>query len=95
MIEKRDARRIQDEIRNVLVDIWDPIGIKPLGGPRDEYDSYIGDMYGMLARGATDEEIATELLKIERQQMGLTSTTTDPSPVIVALRAIKLDSGTK
>ena len=95
MIEKRDARRIQDEIRNVLVDTCDPIEIKPLGGPRDEYDSYVAKMYGLLARGATDEEIATELLKIEHQRIGLTSTASDRSPVIVVLRAIRLNPGSK
>ena len=91
MIDTRDARRIEDEIRGVLVGIWDPIGIKALGGPRDEYDSYIGKMYGLLARGATDEEIEMELLKIEHERMGLSSTTSDRSPVVIALRAIRLN----
>jgi hypothetical protein len=90
MIEKSEYRRIQAEIRSVLMDVWDPIGVKNVGAARDEYDRYIGRIYGLLRR-SSDEEIAAELLRIEREEMGMS----DPAgstinQTIAALRAIKL-----
>jgi hypothetical protein len=90
MIEKSEYRGLEDSIRNVFMDVWDPIGVKSLGGPRDEYDSYIGRIYGLLTR-SSDKEVAAELLRIEREEMGLS-----PRPgstinaTVEALRAIKL-----
>ena len=28
------------EIQRTLFEIWDPLGIRDIGGPKDEYDSY-------------------------------------------------------
>jgi hypothetical protein len=90
MIEKSEYRRIQVEIRSVLMDVWDPVGVKDVGAPRDEYDRYIGRIYGLLTR-SSDEELAAELLQIEREEMRVS----DPAgstinQTIAALRAIKL-----
>ena len=90
MIEKSEYRRIQVEIRSVLMDVWDPIGVKGVGALRDEYDRYIGRIYGLLTR-SSDEELAAELLQIEREEMRVS----DPAgstinQTIAALRAIKL-----
>ena len=95
MIEKAESRRIQADIRNVFMDVWDPIGVKDLGFPRDEYDSYIGKIYGLLAKGATDEEITTELLRIERELMGLSPAVLDRSKTVAALRALKISKSSK
>lgn len=93
MINKAEARRIQTEIRDVLIDIWDPIGVKDFA-PRDEYDSYIGKIYGLLRGGATDQQIAAELLGIEIELgLGLPqpgSTDTNIQQTVAALRRLKL-----
>jgi len=39
--------------------------------PRDEYDSYIGEIYRYLARGESVEFIAKHLCFIEEKAMGL------------------------
>jgi hypothetical protein len=66
------AKRITDEIRQVLIEQWDPIGVMDdPEWPRDEYDSYIGELYRYLARGESAEFIARHLCHLEESMMGL------------------------
>jgi hypothetical protein len=66
------AESVAAAIRQVLIRNWDPIGV--MGDPewpRDEYDSYIGELHGFLARGESAEYIARHLCFIEEKLMGL------------------------
>jgi len=47
-MSKNDIQRIQDEIRQVLVSVWDPIGIKDEPRAQGEYDSYVGGVFNLL-----------------------------------------------
>ena len=71
MIEKYESRRIRVAIRHVLLDVWDPIGIKDEPNAQDEYDGYLGGVYELLVRGASDEDIEEHLWKIVTERMGL------------------------
>jgi hypothetical protein len=51
--KKERAREIMNQIHDVLWNVWDPIGTNNYG-PDDEYDSYIGGIYRILA-GSPDE----------------------------------------
>ena len=53
--EKR-AAEIQDSIRQILYQHWDPIGVSGLA-PDDEYDSYITPVYRILAGSRSEEEL--------------------------------------
>lgn len=64
------SRAIQAEIRRVLLQAWDPIGIRDNSGQADEYDTYVGGVYRLVASGASAEEIAAHLVRVEREQMG-------------------------
>jgi len=70
MLDKDRALRIQTEIRSVLMADWDPINVKDEPMAADEYDSYIGGVYGLLMRNASDEEISDHLREIEIKSMG-------------------------
>jgi len=48
MIEKYESRRIRVAIRHVLMDVWDPIGVKDEPNAQDEYDGYLGGVYELL-----------------------------------------------
>jgi hypothetical protein len=61
--EKR-AAEIQDAIRQVLYREWDPIGVYG-AGPDDEYDSYIGGVYRILATSRSEEALIEFLSRIE------------------------------
>ena len=63
---------IQDQIRTVLNSDWDPIGVAD--AVDDEYDAYTGHIYSLLAKPASDDDIAEYLLRVEVEQMGLTGT---------------------
>ena len=69
--EQGRARTIQDSIREVLLRIWDPIGINGTPEAKDEYDSYIGGVYQLLASHCSSDQIVDYLGTIESQMMGL------------------------
>ena len=93
-----DAAKIMDAIREVLVRDWDPIGVMDdPEWPRDEYDSYIGEIYKYLARDEPADFIARHLCFIEETRMGLGRLKESVRlPVALKLKAIDVslcDSG--
>ena len=65
------AQKIMENIRKVLLQEWDPIGVKDIPEAQDEYDSYAGGVYRLLASHSSAEQIARHLAQIEDEQMGL------------------------
>jgi hypothetical protein len=58
MVDRSEARRIQDEVRRVLMEHWDPIGISDQEACWDEYDSYIGGAVKLLFENGSGEMLA-------------------------------------
>jgi hypothetical protein len=59
------------ELRELLLERWDPIGISQLAdAPLDEYEHYAGGLVRRLRAGAGEEEIAA-VLEGFRADMGL------------------------
>ena len=48
---------------------WDPIGVA--GAVTGEYESYVPQVYRLVASGAGAEEIVAFLLQLERERIGL------------------------
>lgn len=69
--KQQRAKKITSDIRQVLVDDWDPIGIKGFG-PDDEYDSYIAGIYRLLLKNPNEDEIVDHLCSIEIEEIGST-----------------------
>jgi hypothetical protein len=92
MLEKYESRRIRVDIRHVLLDVWDPIGVRDEPHAQDEYDSYIGDIYEMLTKGAGDEKITDYLWWVVKERMGLGGAQTRDAmtETVDALRRIPL-----
>ena len=65
------AAEIQDSIRQILFRDWDPIGVSEVPEAQDEYDSYVGGVYRLLASGASEDEIIGHLYRIESDTMGM------------------------
>ena len=65
------AKEIQETIRQVLLHQWDPIGVSDIPEAQDEYDSYVGGIYRLLASGASEHQIIERLYNIETVSMGL------------------------
>lgn len=53
---KKRAREIQTAISQILYRDWDPFELSGIA-PRDEYDSYIGDVYRILANSRSEEAL--------------------------------------
>jgi hypothetical protein len=68
MPKRRDWKEEVDAIRQVLRYEWNPISF-PV--PLDEYDAYIGTIHRMMKAGASVEELAAQLEKVETGSIGL------------------------
>lgn len=51
--------------------VWDPIGVAGIPQARDEYDSYLPQVFSMLIERKSEGEIAAYLTGIEDERMGL------------------------
>jgi hypothetical protein len=60
---------IQERVRDVLNQQWDPIGVADV--VEDEYDGYIGEIYALLKSGSSEAELAEHLRSIEADEMEL------------------------
>jgi hypothetical protein len=58
------------ELRRVVLEEWDPIGVSDAPEAVDEYDSYLGPIADRLRSGASLEQIA-DYLRRAREGMGL------------------------
>jgi len=65
------ARILHQQIRDVLLQEWDPIGVGTMPGAQDEYDSYVPAVYSMLIARKPVAEIFEYLLWLETEHMGL------------------------
>lgn len=57
----------------ILHYIWDPIGVAGVAQARDEYHSYLPQVFKLVLANKSKEEIASHLTRIESEQMGLSS----------------------
>lgn len=69
--KSKRAKEIQNNIREVLMKYWDPIGVKDIPEAQDEYDSYVGGIYRKLVSGVSDEDLIDHLNTVESESMGL------------------------
>ena len=90
MIDKYESRRIRAEVRRVLLDVWDPIGVKDEPNAQDEYDCCLGSLFHLLTTGATDDQIAEYLWRQGTEHMGLPLQKEAMYPTVAALRQIAL-----
>jgi hypothetical protein len=67
----RKAVETQEKIRQILLHEWDPIGVSDVPEAHDEYDSYVGGIYRLLASGASEYQVIERLYQLETVSMGL------------------------
>jgi hypothetical protein len=78
-------------IDEILWRDWDPIGVSKLDdAPRDEYHSYLPQVFQLALRGATSQEIAEYLCKVASDRIGLPSNVEAELPVAEKIRSLKL-----
>ncbi len=63
-------KQLYTKVDVILWNEWDPIGVNDIA-PRDEYQSYVPEIYKMLVDNKTEKEIAERLNDIAINTMGL------------------------
>ncbi|MDQ6611917.1 MAG: hypothetical protein M3Y64_05755 [Gemmatimonadota bacterium] len=87
-----DSRReaIEATIGGVLLNEWDPLGVRGQPEHADEYGRYSHDIYGLLIRGASDVQVGRHLHQIEREEMHHPDADSrDLSALLKTLRALE------
>jgi hypothetical protein len=64
---------IDKEIQKILLNEWDPIGVKDIPEAVDEYDSYIPIIKNLIIGKSSQDQIFKLLQQIETQNIGLDS----------------------
>lgn len=62
---------VMDAVRQILIDVWDPIGVRAIPQARDEYDGYVGAVVRALAEGADVATLRKLLEGITEREIGL------------------------
>jgi hypothetical protein len=90
-IDKPESRGIRAQIQRVLLEVWDPIGVKDEPNAQDEYDGYIGGLHELIVSGAPDSELIEYLYWAAHDHMGLDAARrSDMGSTVEALRKIPL-----
>jgi hypothetical protein len=91
MIEESESGRVRDQIRHILLNVWDPIGVRDEPNAQDEYDGYVGKLYELLVTKTPDAELIDYLHWAAHDQMGFDAATkSDMVETVEALRKISL-----
>ena len=90
LVEKKDLRRLEAEVRRVLVEVWDPIGVKGEPNAQDEYDCCLWGIVRLLTTHGTDEQITEYLFRQGTEHMGLSFPREELQTTVGALRQILL-----
>jgi hypothetical protein len=64
-------RDVWQPIAEILMNEWDPIGVRGVPEAVDEYDTYVRQIHGMLERGTTTAAIETYLTDVQTKWMGM------------------------
>jgi len=65
-------KELYQRIDEVIHYVWDPIGVAGVPQARDEYDSYLPQVFSMLIEQKGENDIAAYLTGVEDNRMGLT-----------------------
>ena len=79
------------ELRQILLNNWDPIGISDIKNMADEYDSYLHDLLILAESTNTQiEDYRDELICIERDFMGLDADIKQCTQAAILIHALAL-----
>ena len=67
--------KLYRQVDEILHYMWDPIGVAGIAQARDEYYSYLPQVFKLVLDNKNKNEIASYLTEIEINRMGLTANT--------------------
>ena len=66
-------KRLYHRVDEILFYIWDPIGVCDTPMARDEYQSYLPQLFKLLLNNSKDHEVSAYLIKVESGSMGMSA----------------------
>jgi hypothetical protein len=88
------AKRYHAGIHDILLlHRWDPIGVSDCNEARDEYDAYIGEIYGLLIRDEPRHKLIDFLWWVETEHMGLCGNRSNTEKVANLLIELRTELG--
>lgn len=82
------AKRYHYAIKQILLEEWDPIGVKDFPEAQDEYDSYVSDVYHRLIHRVPKHELFDYLWEVENTHLGLYGNRSRTETVVEKLVAL-------
>jgi len=83
------AADLFERVKLILMQDWDPIGIRAVPQALDEYDGYARPIAAMLATKISVSDLSKHLLEIEIKSMGLAGNWERALGVAQKLRALR------
>ena len=65
---------LRAKVRDILISLWDPCGIKANSNAQDEYDSYVSGIIRLLKADTDQVRLVRHLAQLERVSMGFSKT---------------------
>jgi hypothetical protein len=85
-----DRAAAEERIERALLEQWDPLGVASAPGEHPEYQAYAHEVYNLLARGASDVQVARFLHRAEDGELGHPELVSrDLAPLVDRLRTIE------
>lgn len=86
MQHKKELYLRVDEVLHYL---WDPIGVSGIPSARDEYQSYVPQVFALLNENANNEKISGYLNEVVTKRMGLRENADATLQVVAVLQEWK------
>ena len=92
--QQKQLSVLRTDIREIFLNDWNPFGV-PFDDKgylaQNEYDPYVSEIYGLLKLGSTIENLSKALIRIEKEDFGLSpSLITEKQAHIAAQKLIKV-----
>ena len=66
---KKEHQELFKAVDEVLFYIWDPIGVSDQPYARDEYSSYVSNIFSLLLTSENGLEVKNKLIEIEKKKV--------------------------
>ena len=85
-----NKEELYKKINDILWEEWDPINLnKDPEWPKDEYESYVPQIYTLLSNGADEKVIGSVLNKIADKTMGMAEPREHSTGIAAKIIALK------
>ena len=70
---RASEKELYRKVDEILFYLWDPIGVCDIPMARDEYQSYLPQVFKLLISDSKEHEVSSYLFKLEIDSMGMSA----------------------